>query len=112
MRIHYKFSLSFFQNVLDQKAQESATNLQNLFENYVLSDQHNLKAAKKGTVVVCRTFLPHISSTAHTKAINRPGGSALGNAFLRRSDIFPISTVPEISCNPEKKCFFIFLKKE
>ena len=48
VRIHLFVSL--FQNFLDQKAQESATDLQNSFEGYVLSDQHNLKAAKTGAV--------------------------------------------------------------
>lgn len=39
-----------FQNVLDQRAQEWATNLQNSFEDYVLSDESYLNAAKTGNV--------------------------------------------------------------
>ena len=39
-----------FQNALDQRTQECATNLQNSFEDFVLSDERYLDASKTGNV--------------------------------------------------------------
>lgn len=53
------------QNVLDQRAQESATNLQNSFEDYVLSDQRHLKAAKTACQSFVRAYATYPSDLKH-----------------------------------------------
>lgn len=52
-------------NVLDQRAQESATNLQNSFEDHVLSEQRHLKAAKTAYQSFVRAYATYPSSLKH-----------------------------------------------
>ncbi|XP_078366831.1 ATP-dependent DNA helicase DDX31-like isoform X2 [Oculina patagonica] len=51
--------------ILDQRAQESATNLQNSFEDHVLSDQRHLNAAKTAYQSFVRAYATYPSSLKH-----------------------------------------------
>jgi len=52
-------------NVLEQRIQESATDLQNSFEDYVLSDQRHLKAAKAAYQSFVRAYATYPSELKH-----------------------------------------------